>query len=128
MRQYFHKVLPKLSSTAGFSLVEVFISLFVFAIGMLAVTAMCLLSIRGNSLTNRVTQANFFAQSLMEELLGVPAVCTYNSPTNGSPGFGYNSTILVNATGDTCWVTVTVEWGDSSGSHEVELKTLARGD
>ena len=54
---------------AGFSLVEVLIALFVFAVASLAIAAMTFMSIQGNAMTNQMSQATFLAQNVMEELL-----------------------------------------------------------
>lgn len=54
---------------AGFTLIEVFIALFVFSIAALAIAAMTFMSIQGNAKTNQMAQATFLAQNFMEELL-----------------------------------------------------------
>ena len=54
---------------AGFTLIEVFIALFVFSIATLAIAAMTFMSIQGNAKTNQMSQATFLAQNVMEELL-----------------------------------------------------------
>lgn len=139
MCQFFQKILFKSSRTSGFSLIELMIALFVFAIGMLAVTAMCLISIQGNSLANRMTQANFLAQSKMEELLSEPdmgALDLQDNLTetgidgNGAAGGNYSRSVdiaTVAANPDTRWITVNASWTDSKGTHQVELKSLTRG-
>lgn len=132
------KVLLRSSNSSGFTLIELTIALFLFAIGMLAVTLMCLMSIHGNSLANRMTQANFLAQSKMEELLSVPIMSTLDAldgelvtGLNGSgfSGGGYSRSVditTVAANPDTRWITVTSSWTDSKGPHQVELKSLTR--
>lgn len=114
------------------------IALFVFAIGMLAVTAMCLISIQGNSLVNRMTQANFLAQSKMEELLSEPSMTALDFQNgssesgidgNGDTGGSYSRNVAIAtdaAQPDTRWITVNVSWTDSRGVHQVELKSLTR--
>lgn len=111
------------------------IALFVFAIGMLAITAMCLMSIQGNALVNRMTQANFLAQSKMEEMLSerdmaalVPGTYTdANIDGNGNAGGSYSRTSIITADADTRWLSVTVSWTDNKGPHQVALQSLARG-
>lgn len=115
------------------------IALFVFAIGMLAVTAMCLISIQGNAQVNRTTQANFLAQSKMEELLSEPSMTALDLHDNvlepeidgtGNAGGTYMRIVdiaTVAGQADARWVTVNVSWTDSKGIHEVELKSLSRG-
>lgn len=136
MFKCFPKKLNSSSNSSGVTLVELMVSLFIFAIGMLAVTAMCLISIHGNSMVNRMTQANFLAQSKMEELLSerdmsVLVAGTYADPSdvdgNGDTGGSYARSWVVTAAGDNRWLTVNVSWSDSKGSHQVELNSLARG-
>lgn len=126
------------SNSSGFTLIELTIALFVFAIGMLAITAMCFLSIHGNSLANRMTQANFLAQTKMEELLSevdMLALDLQDNLTqngldgNGDAGGSYSRTVdiaTVAGSPDTRWITVIASWTDSKGPHQVELKSLAR--
>ena len=136
MHRCFQKILSKSSTSSGVTLIELMVSLFVFAIGMLAVTAMCLISIHGNSMVNRMTQANFLAQSKMEELLSerdmaALAAGAYSDGTNldgnGEVGGSYSRSWVVTGVGDTRWLAVNVSWADSKGSHQVALKSLARG-
>jgi len=133
------KFLSKFSSSSGVTLIELMVSLFVFAVGMLAVTAMCLMSVHGNSLTNRMTQANFLAQSKMEMMLSVSIVSDLDAldgetvndlDGNGDAGGNYSRIVDVATDAsnpDIRWITVNVNWSDSKGSHQVELKSLARG-
>ena len=108
------------------------IALFVFAIGMMAVTAMCLISIRGNYLVNRMTQANFLAQSKMEELMGERDMTAIvdgseiNIDAVGEAGGDYARSWDVTAVTDTRWITVNVSWMDTKGSHQVELTSFTR--
>lgn len=134
MLAFVQKILPK-DNSSGFTLIELMIALFIFAIGMLAITAMCLMSIQGNSLVNRMTQANFLAQSKMEQLLSerdmaALAAGTYSDATlidgTGNPGGNYSRSWIVTADADTRWLTVNVSWTDAKGSHQVELKSLNR--
>lgn len=136
MRLRLSNVPHRSSNVSGFTLIELMISLFVFAIGMLAVTAMCLMSIQGNSLVNRMTQANFLAQGRMEELLServMTVLDTQDDPSGvsidgvGDAGVNYLRTVDISFdTTDTRWITVKVSWSDTKGGHHVELKSLAR--
>lgn len=138
MSQNFPKKRPKHLSSSGFTLVEVMLALFVFAIGMLAVTAMCLISIKGNSLTNRMTQANFLAQSKMEELMSKADMTALDAQDNslengidgnGAAGGSYSRSIdvaTVVSEPDVRWITVNVSWVDSKGNHQVALKSMTR--
>lgn len=113
------------------------IALFIFALGMLAVTAMCLTSVQGNSQVNRITQANYLAQSRLEELLSVRNMSaldavdgeTVNMDGVGATGLNYTRTLdvaTVAGNPDIRWLTVNVSWTTSSGTRQFELKSLAR--
>ena len=133
---------------AGFTLVEVLIALFVFAVASLAIAAMTFMSIHGNAMTNQMSQATFLAQDKMEELLsfqtykdfiekGLPftndqvagdqsggGVYTRNwaATCNGGPPPAVTDLPQPSA----CWVTVTVVWVDSKGNHQVNARSLWR--
>lgn len=53
----------------GFTLVELLIAITIFSIGLLAIAAMQITSIRGNSKANIVTSATSVAEGVMEEIL-----------------------------------------------------------
>lgn len=129
MRRFRQTIHAYIKKSTGFTLIELMIALFVFAIGMLAITAMCLISIQGNSLVNRTTQANFLAQSRMEELLSEPNITVLNSATLSIEGGAYTRDEIVETVAgepDIRWVTVSVRWTDAKGDHQVTLKSLVR--
>jgi type IV pilus assembly protein PilV len=69
----------------GFTLTELMIALFIFAIGMLAVASMQGESIRGNSFSDLMTVANTLAEAKMEDLMGLPSTqdnLQDNNPVN----------------------------------------------
>ncbi len=51
----------------GFSLIEVVVCLLIFAFGLLSLAGMQIISIRGNSFSNNLSQATTLAQDKMEE-------------------------------------------------------------
>jgi type IV pilus assembly protein PilV len=57
---------------AGFTLIEVLISLAIFTIGILSVNAMQIASIRGNSVANGLTVASVAASSKIENIMAMP--------------------------------------------------------
>jgi type IV pilus modification protein PilV len=59
------------ADSSGFTLIELMIALFIFAIGMLAVASMQGESIRGNSFSDLMTIANTLAEGKMEDLMGL---------------------------------------------------------
>lgn len=56
----------------GFSLIEILIAMAVFAFGILAVAAMQIKAIQGNSFAEGMTEATNVAQNKMEELIALP--------------------------------------------------------
>lgn len=123
---------------AGMTLIEVLIALFVFAIGALAIAAMTFMSIQGNSLSNRMTQANLMAQDMMEVLLsseGLDLVALNanhpeaNIDSAGKLGGTYTRNWVVTGAGPTAasrWVNVEVSWTDAKGDHRVLIRSLWR--
>ncbi len=63
--------LSKGKNQSGFTLVEVLIALVLFSIGILAVNAMQITSIGGNTKARRYTEAVNYASSQMEALLAL---------------------------------------------------------
>lgn len=59
-------------NSEGFTLIEVLISVAIFSIGVLAVAAMQLSSVRGNAVARGVTEKVSLASDRMEELLSLP--------------------------------------------------------
>ena len=53
----------------GFTLIEVLIALFVFAVGILGLALMQLSAISGNSVANRVTEASVLASDQIERIM-----------------------------------------------------------
>jgi len=116
---------------AGFSLVEVLIALFVFAIASLAIAAMTFMSIQGNAFTNQMSQANFLAQDMMEDLLSCQTNTELDSAlASPTPPLGaYTRSWVSTGPGPTAnsrWLTVTVKWADVKGNHQVVARSLWR--
>jgi prepilin-type N-terminal cleavage/methylation domain-containing protein len=140
---------------AGFTLIEVFIALFVFSIAALAIAAMTFMSIQGNAMTNQMSQANFLAQDKMEELLSFQTyedfkdtgLSASSEPVAGDgiigPGGAYTRAWSASCPPGTppplpdpnpnpdldptaCQITVTVSWADSKGNHDVDVVSLWR--
>jgi type IV pilus assembly protein PilV len=59
----------RLSNADGFTLIEVLITLVVFAVGILGLALMQLSAIKGNSVANRVTQASTLASDQIERIM-----------------------------------------------------------
>ena len=129
MRRLFHIILMRSSSSTGVTLVELMVSLVVFSIGVLAIMAMTIMSIKGNSLANRMTQANFLAQDKMEELLSQDVASLSGSsdtPGNYARSWAVALNDPIDPTDSSQWITVTVTWTDTNGDHQMRLKSYTR--
>lgn len=62
------RILPRQSTDAGFTLIEVLIGISIFAIGMLAVARMQMLTVRNTTVGNITSQATMLAHQKMEEI------------------------------------------------------------
>jgi len=107
----------------GFTLIEVMIALVVLAVGLLALGAMQIVSIRANAFSSEMTYATMLAQSRLEELKNVPFTDTKLQPT--AAPFGSPSHPLAAEEGDPWY-----EAQDSQGykytiAHWVEDNTPA---
>jgi type IV pilus modification protein PilV len=89
---------------AGFTLVEVLVALFIFAVGMLAVASMQAQSIRGNSFSDLLTVATTLAEAQMEHLLSLAS--TNSALQDSNPA---NNANLLGAT-DTSGATGSGQW------------------
>ena len=122
----------------GFSLLELLIGISIFAVGILATTAMQWWSVRNNTTGNVFTQANLLAQAQMETLknqdfsaLVAGTTSDPNNPVdeNGNAGGIYNrSWTIANYSAFSRQITVTVQWSRIEGSRSVVLTSLARGN
>ena len=65
MKRYYRRLLK---SRAGFTLIEVMVSIVILAIGVLGLAPLMAVSITGNAFSNEATQANVIAQDKIEEL------------------------------------------------------------
>lgn len=71
---------------SGFTLIEVLIALTIFAVGLLALASMQIMSIRGNSTSQRITCSTAAAEGVMEWLLSLPANHTlFDADEPGAP-------------------------------------------
>lgn len=119
-----NKRLPRQS---GFTLLEVIIALFLFAIGILGVAAMQVRAIQGNSSGMRLTEATAQAQDILETVMAEPyanfivaAPPTTTTTTVGPYTITRNINTMPGASAftfnDAIWVTVIVTWNEAAGN------------
>ena len=77
----------QITNKQGFTLIEVLIALTILSIGVLAVAAMQIGAIKGNTSASGLTEASTLAQDKLEELLGVnyddPVISDVNGDGTG---------------------------------------------
>lgn len=88
------------STEAGFTLIEVLIGISIFAIGMLAVGRMQILSVRNTTVGNLTSQATMLAHQKMEEIKATPFAVLVNEVENnldeeGNAGGIFNRTTTI---------------------------------
>jgi type IV pilus assembly protein PilV len=99
------RVQPQLSAEGGFTLIEVLIGVSIFAIGMLAVAGLQMVSVRNTTVGNVTSQATMLAHQKMEEIKATPFAdlatmdpVENNLDENGNPGGGiFNRTTTITA-------------------------------
>lgn len=94
------RVQPRLTSEGGFTLIEVLIGISIFAIGMLAVARMQMITVRNTSVGNLTSQATMLAHQKMEELKTFAFADLNNEVENnidpeGNGGGIYNRTTTI---------------------------------
>lgn len=127
--------MSKVAGQQGFTLVEVLIAVTLFAIGMIAVSGLTLSSIRGNSLSAQINQANSLAKSKLEELhCAKPSDLADGSEADidatGTTGGIFDRVWEVTAgpTANSRRVVVRVTWRRGGPEHRVVLETVVRGN
>ena len=118
-----------LKKQKGFTLIEVLISLIIFAVGLLAIAGMQITSIKGNHFSSNVTQAAVLAQNKLEYLKNLP----FEDPKldGGQPPEQINESgiVFVVEYGVVLMgnymkkITATVQWTDQV-NHSISLSTI----
>jgi len=126
----------RLRHERGFMLVEMMIAMFIFTIGMLAVSSMQVMAIKTNAHANRMAEATYFAQNKVEELRNTTDLTTLVSGTETSVSPSTSSNVVFNRrwnitagpTAASRVVVVFVEWVSGSQTKVVEVSTLISGN
>jgi type IV pilus assembly protein PilV len=130
---------PKLvNRDAGFTLIEVLISLAIFSIGILAVASMQYWSVHNTTAGNVLTQATNLARAKMEDMKNASNITAL---TNGSDatsldedgnagGIFTRSWVVTNPLGGSTsrQIQVNVNWSRLGQNRSVVLTTISRGN
>ncbi len=117
-----------LSKRNGFSLIEVLITLVIFAVGMLALGGMEIFSIKGNSFSRGVTEATVLAQDKLEELRELSfadsSLSIGHHDEGALSGSRFSRSYDVESISAALKaVTVTVQWVEET-DHSISLSTM----
>lgn len=113
----------RLTRQCGFTLLEVIIALFLFAIGILGVAAMQARAIQGNSSGMRLTEATNQAQIFLETVMAEPfanLICPSDPPAITVGQYTIDPVITeINPATMSCasamLITVNVSWSEAGG-------------
>lgn len=121
--------MSRLRDKKGFTLLEVMITMVIFAIGLLGLASMQVMAIKGNSFGQQMTAASTLAQNQLEEMRqNTGALTNGNDTVTDQNGTIYARTWTVTPnTPQTSMTTVllTVQWTDSiNAQRTVNIRTI----
>jgi type IV pilus assembly protein PilV len=117
------------SAKKGFTLTEVLVGLVLLAVGILAIAAMQITSIKGGYFSSHLTQATVSAQDKLEVLKNLSysdsdlSSGLHNEGILAGTIFSRQHHIVEDAGNSMKTITVTVQWTDR-GNHSVSLSTI----
>lgn len=129
------RVQSRLASEGGFTLLEVLFGISIFAIGMLAIARMQMLTVRNTTVGNLTSQATMLAHQKMEELKTMAFADLTNEVENnidseGNAGGDYNRTTTITTPAAPLGnharqIQVQVQWNAAHGGNRtVEINSL----
>jgi len=123
----------------GFSLIEVMISLVILAIGLLAIAALQITSVKGNLFSDNMMQASIIGQDLLERLKDLSLTDSHltdgahtpddylNGSSTSVRGIDFSKTYTVGTDPgiptNSRIITVTVRWRDTA-DHAISFLTV----
>ncbi|MDY0042432.1 MAG: prepilin-type N-terminal cleavage/methylation domain-containing protein [Desulforhabdus sp.] len=117
------------NDSKGFTLVEVFVAMLIFLLGLLPLLRLAVASIQGNIYAQQLTRATALAEAKMESLLVMPYQNLVDEAPIAKSTHGYTVTwtqsqIIPNTT----TVSVSVSWLDKGGTtHGISMSSI-KGD
>jgi type IV pilus assembly protein PilV len=115
--------LIKKGQSKGFTLLEVLIAIVVLSVALLALAGLQIISIRGNSFGNHMTEAITLAKDLMEEMKNTDWENIQGNSDDpvGASGITYHRVCTVTELDNIKTVAVKVSW--DNGNHQATLVT-----
>ena len=119
----------RIQDTRGFTLLEVMITLVIFAIGLLGLSGMQIMAIKGNAFGQQMTVASTMAQNQLEALReSAGSLSDGNDTVTDQNGITYTRTWTVSSDSpdtnmDT--VNITVSWTGSIGSGSEAIRSIS---
>lgn len=122
-----------LSDSRGFTLVEIFVAMLIFFLGIVPFLNLQLFTVGSNSAANQLTAATNLAESKMEELLGMPyelfvALAEEKKLDDVEEIDAFSRNWIPDMDkpiNNTTTITVTVSWTDKDNlSHSVSLQSI----
>ena len=115
--------LKRSKGSKGFTLLEVLIAIVILSVALLALAGLQIISVRGNSFGNHMTEALTLAKDLMEEMEYADwgLIGGRSDEPEGASGMKYHRVCTVTEADRIKTVTVTVTW--DNGRHQVALVT-----
>jgi len=107
----------------GLTLVEILIGLIIFAIGVLGIVSMQIISVKGGGFSNDMDQAGTLAQDKLEDLKNLAYADLNGGSDNPPPIFSRQWSIAEDVGNSMKTITVTVQWTDTT-VHRVSLRTI----
>lgn len=134
-RQLHRGLLQKLSSLAGFTMLEVLISMSILSVGLLGLASITGSVIRTNSFSDNFTTASALSQDQLETMANTAfGSLTSSSPTpspidengnSGNSGSIFTRTWTVTSSGTTKSIKVKITWPDALGNTKsVSISTI----
>lgn len=113
--------LIKKGKSEGFTLLEVLIAIVVLSVALLALAGLQIISIRGNSFGNHMTEAITLAKDSMEEMKNAEwkRIQGGSDDPVGATGITYHRVCTVTELDNIKTVTVRVSW--DKGNHQATL-------
>ena len=120
---FMSRSLIKRGENKGFTLVEVMIAIVILSVALLALGGLQIISIRGNSFGNHMTEAITLAKDLMEEMKNTEweQIGDRSDDPLGDSGIVYHRVCTVTELDNMKTVAVRVTW--DNGNHQATLVT-----